>query len=34
MKSRADAILRPAQAAYLDTLTAERDPLLSRMEDK
>ena len=33
MKSRADAILRPAQAAYLDTLTAERDPLLSRMED-
>ncbi len=33
MKSRADAILKRAQAAYLDALTPLRDPLLARMEE-
>lgn len=33
MKARSDAILKSAQATYLDSLTAERDPLLARMED-
>jgi caffeoyl-CoA O-methyltransferase len=32
MKDRADAILQPAQAAYLDRLLPPRDPLLSEME--
>jgi predicted O-methyltransferase YrrM len=32
MKDRADAILRPAQAAYLDRLLPPRDPLLLEME--
>ncbi len=32
MKARADAILKSAQAAYLDKLTPSRDPLLARME--
>lgn len=32
MKSRADAILKRAQAAYLDALTPKRDRLLARME--
>jgi predicted O-methyltransferase YrrM len=32
MKSRPDAILRRAQAEYLDRLLPERDPLLARME--
>jgi predicted O-methyltransferase YrrM len=32
MKRRADAILKRAQAVYLDKLTAARDPLLARME--
>ena len=32
MKDRADAILRRAQADYLDSLTPLRDPLLERME--
>jgi caffeoyl-CoA O-methyltransferase len=33
MKSRADAFLKPAQAAYLETLTPAPDALLARMED-
>jgi predicted O-methyltransferase YrrM len=33
MKARADAILKPAQAAYLDSLTIPRDALLARVED-
>jgi caffeoyl-CoA O-methyltransferase len=33
VKSRADAFLKPAQAAYLATLTPAPDPLLARMED-
>ena len=33
MKSRSDAILRSAQAQYLEQLTPLRDPLLARMED-
>ena len=32
MKSRADAILQSAQAAYLEQLTPPRDALLARME--
>jgi len=32
MKRRADAILKRAQAEYLDKLTSPRDPLLARME--
>ena len=32
MKRRADAILKRAQAEYLDKLTPPRDPLLSRVE--
>ncbi len=32
MKSRSDAILKSAQASYLETLTPTRDPLLERME--
>jgi caffeoyl-CoA O-methyltransferase len=32
MKSAADAILRPEQAAYLEGLEPPRDPLLARME--
>jgi len=32
MKRRSDAILKTAQADYLDTLTPSRDPLLSKME--
>lgn len=32
MKDRADAILRPEQAAYLDSVLPARDPLLARME--
>lgn len=32
MKDRADAILRPAQAAYLDRLLPTGDPLLAEME--
>lgn len=32
MKDRADAILRPAQAAYLDRLLPPRDALLAEME--
>src|SRR6266568_6731835 len=33
MKRRADAILKRAQAEYLDKLTSPRDPLLARMEE-
>ena len=33
MKRRADAILKRAQAEYLDKLTSPRDPLLARVED-
>lgn len=33
MKRRADAILKPAQADYLDKLTPSRDPLLQRIEE-
>jgi predicted O-methyltransferase YrrM len=33
MKRRADAILKRAQAEYLDKLTSSRDPLLQRMEE-
>ena len=33
MKRRADAILKSAQADYLEKLTPSRDPLLARMED-
>jgi len=33
MKRRADAILKRAQAEYLERLTPPRDPLLARMED-
>ncbi len=33
MKDRADAILRPAQAAYLERLLPPRDPRLAEMED-
>ncbi len=33
MKRRADAILKRAQAEYLEKLTPSRDPLLARMED-
>ena len=33
MKRRADAILKSAQAEYLDKLTPPRDPLLQRMEE-
>ena len=33
MKSRADAILKSAQAAYLEKLASPRDPLLARMEE-
>lgn len=32
MKHRADALLQPAQAAYLDRLLPPRDPLLAEME--
>ena len=32
MKRRADAILKPAQAEYLERLTLSRDPLLTRVE--
>jgi predicted O-methyltransferase YrrM len=32
MKHRADALLQPAQAAYLDRLQPPRDPLLAEME--
>jgi len=32
MKHRADALLHPAQAAYLDRLLPPRDPLLAEME--
>ncbi len=32
MKDRADAVLRPAQARYLEGLLPERDPLLREME--
>jgi caffeoyl-CoA O-methyltransferase len=32
MKDRADAILRPQQAAYLERLLPPRDPLLAEME--
>ncbi len=32
MKHSSDAILRPEQAAYLESLEPARDPLLSRME--
>jgi caffeoyl-CoA O-methyltransferase len=32
MKDRADAILRPEQAGYLDRLLPPRDPLLAEME--
>ena len=32
MKDRADAILRPAQADYLERLLPPRDPLLREME--
>jgi predicted O-methyltransferase YrrM len=32
MKDRPDAILRPAQAAYLERLLPPRDPLLAEME--
>jgi len=33
MKRRADAILKRAQAEYLDQLTPPRDPLLTRIEE-
>jgi predicted O-methyltransferase YrrM len=33
MKRRADAILQPKQAEYLEQLTPPRDPLLARMEE-
>jgi len=33
VKRRADAILKPAQAEYLEKLAPSRDPLLARMED-
>ena len=33
VKSRSDAILKPAQAAYLEQLTPARDALLERMEE-
>src|SRR6266550_4253675 len=33
MKRRTDAILKRAQAEYLEKLTPSRDPLLARMED-
>ena len=33
MKSRSDAILKPKQAEYLETLTPPRDALLQRMEE-
>lgn len=33
MKRRADAILKPAQAEYLERLTPPRDPLLARVEE-
>jgi caffeoyl-CoA O-methyltransferase len=33
MKRRADAILKRAQAEYLDKLTPPRDPLLARVEE-
>ena len=33
MKDRADAILQPAQARYLDTLLPPRDALLARIEE-
>ena len=33
MKSRSDAILKPAQAAYLEGLLPQRDALLQRMEE-
>ena len=33
MKRRADAILKRAQAEYLDKLTSPRDPLLARVEE-
>ena len=33
MKHRADSILKPAQAAYLERLTPARDALLARMEE-
>jgi len=33
MKRRSDAILKRAQAEYLDKLTPPRDPLLARMEE-
>jgi predicted O-methyltransferase YrrM len=33
MKRRADAILKSAQAEYLEQLTPPRDPLLARVED-
>jgi caffeoyl-CoA O-methyltransferase len=33
MKRRADAILKRAQAEYLDKLTPPRDPLLARIEE-
>ncbi len=33
MKDRADAILHPAQARYLDDLLPEREPLLGEMEE-
>lgn len=32
MKASADAILRPEQAAYLESLEGPRDPLLAKME--
>jgi predicted O-methyltransferase YrrM len=32
MKDSADAIVRPEQAAYLESLEAARDPLLAKME--
>src|SRR5207245_2890380 len=33
MKRRSDAILKKAQAEYIETLTPPRDPLLARMEE-
>ena len=33
MKDRVDAVLRPRQAAYLEALLPERDPILREMED-
>jgi hypothetical protein len=32
MKDSADAIVRPEQAAYLESLEPARDPLLAKME--